>query len=197
MKNFCFIVSHFYSGSSELIEILNQNSRCEFKSGIDDNVYDHPDVLNPIINQKNKIFGDQVLKNYNLPCKRFYDFSKFIYVIRSPRGTFADFFEMQKKDANQNIEKFSDYYRFRLRRICEMAKKTKSGLILNWEDLKSKKAFPLVEEYLEIKLNYNYNNNFNSKPTSFENETLIRQANKSYEKYHYFLKNLNQRVLNG
>jgi len=196
MKNFCFIVSHFYSGSVELTEILNKNPRCEFKLGSDDNIYDHPEALNSIINQKHKIFGDQILKNYNLSSKSFYEFSKFIYVIRSPRGTFGEFFEKHKNSTNQNIERFSDYYRFRLRRICEMAKKTKSGLILNWEDLKSKKAFPLIEEYLEIKLNYD-GDIFNLNTTNFENETIIRQANKSYEKYHYFLKNLNQRVSNG
>lgn len=189
MKNFCFITSHFYSGSSNLVEILNRNPRCEFRTGDEDTVYDHPEILNPIINQKNKVFGDHILKNYNLSSKTFYEFSKFIYVIRSPRQTFNDF---MLNSNYKNIEKFSMYYRFRLRRICEMAKKTKSGLILNWEDLKNKKAIPLIEDYLKLSLNENdWNGIFLDSENNFENETLIKETEKSYEKYHYFLKNLN------
>lgn len=187
MKNFCFIVSHFYSGSFDLIEILNDNSRCSFKTGSEDFIYNHPEILDPIINKKNIIFGDHILKNYNLSCTRFYEFAKFIYVIRSPRQTFNDFIF---NNSNKNIESFSSYYRFRLRRICEMAKKTPGALLLNWEDLKNKKAFPLIENYLNIK-NINYNGNyFQTIKDNFENETLIKEANKSYERYHYFLNNL-------
>ena len=76
-----------------------------------------------------------------------------------------------------------------------MAKKTPGAIFLTWDDIKSKKKLELVENYLNIKEKINLDNSLISKfsediDCSIPYSDLIKVEN-TYEKYLFFLKNLN------
>jgi hypothetical protein len=89
-----------------------------------------------------------------------------------------------------------NYYRFRLRRICEMAKQTKNAILITHDELmdKSGKAFNLISNYLRLSeplchdivegeiLNLETKNEIDL--------SLLEKTEDCYEKYYYYLNNL-------
>ena len=83
-------------------------------------------------------------------------------------------------------------YLFRLRRLCEMAKRT-DGILLTWEDLSAGKGMDLIENYLDLrqKLPFDplllqpYSRRFNS--DFLANKRLV-EVEESYQRYLYWLK---------
>jgi hypothetical protein len=129
--------------------------------------------------------------NQQLSTKSAYEYCKFIYVIREPEYVLNS---LIKKD-KMNFSFAKRYYCFRLRRLYEMAKKTPEAIFLTWDDIKSKKKLELVENYLNIKEKINLDNSLISKFSedidgSIPYSDLIKVEN-TYEKYLFFLKNLN------
>jgi hypothetical protein len=129
--------------------------------------------------------------NQQLSTKTAYEYCKFIYVIREPEYVINS---LVKKD-KMNFSFAKRYYCFRLRRLYEMAKKTPEAIFLTWDDIKSKKKLELVENYLNIKEKINLDNSLISKFSedidgSIPYSDLIKVEN-TYEKYLFFLKNLN------
>ena len=191
MKNACFIVSHLGSGSDDLVKILNKNPQCSiiqseiiYKNSLSlQKMFeiDHP------CRDSSAIYGDHILYNMSISSKCFYDFCKFIYVIREPRPTL----NYIVSNYNYSPENAKSYYCFRLRRIYEMFKKTKNSIFLNWEDLSNGSAFCLIEKYLDlnkkldIKLDY-----FKSGYKNSCDENLLIQAEDTYEKYYYYFKEI-------
>lgn len=191
MKNVCFIVSHLGSGSDDLVNILNKNPQCSiiqseinYKNYL--SLYKMFDIDHPCRNAS-AIYGDHILYNMSISSKCFYDFCKFIYVVREPRASLnyiVDNFRYSPENAKK-------YYCFRLRRIYEMFKKTKNSIFLNWDDLDKKTTFDLIEKYLglnkklDIKLDY-----FKSGYKNSCDENLLIQAEDTYEKYYYYFKEI-------
>lgn len=152
------IVTHHGSGGTLLCRILSTNIRvhCYGSTGL---VYDHPTVIerarkridsvlgpNAGVMDESCIYIDKLMKNYEFTCKYLYDVCKFVYMVRSP------FIPLLNLIGKKGMEpQFAEnYYLFRLRRMCEMARKT-GGLLLTYEDLMSKRALPLLKNYLGMK----------------------------------------------
>lgn len=192
MKKVAFVVSHFGSGSFDLIKILNKNPKCNFFNS--NAQYSHPDDLRWMYNQsklKNysgSIFGDHLLKNVSFSCKSLYNYCKFIYIIRPPRFCLGEIYN------NHKIKNYLLYYKFRLRRIYEMAKSTPDFLFLTWEDLSNDSAFEKVQNFLNIKEVLKKDDNmFKIYSESDISETIITDAENCYEKYFYYLRELNEK----
>ena len=152
-----FIVTHNESGGTLLCRILATNLRvhCYGNTGL---VYDHPTVIerarkrideslgqNVGIVDASCVYLDKLLKNHEFTWKPFYQMCKFIYLVRSPLVPLTNM-------VGKGLPVFGaeNYYLFRLRRMCEMAKKS-GGVLLTYEDLVSKRAFPLIKNYLGMK----------------------------------------------
>lgn len=194
MKKVCFVVSHLGSGSKDLVEILNKNPRCAIKNS--DFSYKNPDDLNWLFFKEHKcrdmsaIYGDHLLFNISFSCKKLYDCCKFIYVIRPARASLNEISALQKYEP----EYAARYYRYRLRRICEMAKRTKHAVLITWEDMAKGTAFPLVEDYLNLKEELKVqHNHFKANTIDSFREDLIEECEDAYERHYYYLNNLDLR----
>lgn len=194
MKKVVFIVSHLCSGSSTLIKILNENPRCTvFQSK---RRYEHPEDLNWLFKfhklkkSPGAIYGDNLLYNHSFSCKLLYKYCQFIYLIRPPMQTLNEIYRQRlysKKSA-------FNYYCFRLRRICEMAKQTPDGILTTYDSLIGGKCFSIIENYLNLLeplfyLNSENLDSFSLADNRFDKE-IIAKAEDCYEKYFYYLKNL-------
>lgn len=153
MKNVVFIVSHLHSGSNLLIQTLNKNPRVHVQ---DTKLsYNHPDVLKNLFSLGHKldnssaVFGDHILFNADFSSSSFYDYAKFIYVIRDGRSTLEEI--LSDKSLNYDLKSAELYYSYRLRRIYEMATKTPEAIFLNYKQMYNNNNLKLVEDYLNLK----------------------------------------------
>lgn len=148
------IITHFGSGGTLLCRILNENYniRCIGRTNVS---YTHPTMLERsrlVINSAfrstfdhNDWYVDKLVNNFDFACKPLYKICKFIYMIRTPQVPLATL--MSRGYLPSGAE---NYYLFRLRRLCEMAVKT-GGVLLTYEDLVSRSAFPLLKNFLNLK----------------------------------------------
>lgn len=189
MKKVVFIVSHLGSGSDYLLRILNNNPRCMIFAS--NNQYDHPNSLDwmfkyhKLKNHSGAIYGDHLLFNQSFSCKILYNYCKFIYLIRPPRQSLVHIVRNYSELGAFN------YYRFRLRRICEMAKQTKNAIMITYDELISGKAFYLIKNYLKLAEDLDHDQiEFDSKNNYKLDESLCLALENRYEKYYYYLNNL-------
>jgi hypothetical protein len=115
-------------------------------------------------------------------CKNLYGICSFVYVIRSARASLNEIL----LDNKYKPECAVNYYRFRLRRIYEMAKRTPGAAFVTWDDLASGSAFGTIEEYLGLK--QPLEGDFVSEYKNSINESFVNEAQDAYERYHYLLK---------
>lgn len=187
MKKVCFVVSHIGSGSGELVEVLNRNPRCEIHTTRVQ--YSSPESLNWMFARGHKmrnssaVYGDHLLFNMSLSCRKLYEFCKFIYVIRPARHSLA---EIMSEEYGE--EEAARYYTFRLRRISEMARRTPGAILATWDDLARGEITKKIESYLGLNVPLEPMNL--SSTNADVRESLVERCQDSYERYHYFLKNL-------
>lgn len=193
MEKVTFVVSHLGSGSFELLNILNKNPRCDiFSSNIR---YEHPDDIEWMFKSEKLrrnsgcVYGDHLLFNTSFYCKNLYNYCKFIYLVSSPRQTLNNILSYNIFQTPQNI---INYYSFRLRRIYEMAKNTKGAILLYRDDLLKPQSLSIIENYLELTEPLKKIDNLKSSDNNFK-ESLILDTERCYEKYYYYLKNLELR----
>lgn len=190
MKKVCFVVSHLGSGSNDLVDVLNGNPRCEIHNS--SVRYSSPEDLEWLFAHPHKcrdssaVYGDHLLFNSSLSCKVLYDFCRFIYVIRPARASLNETSTIA--DSSLDGRFAARYYSFRLRRICEMARKTPHSLLLTWDDLASGKAFPALEEHLGLKTQLKAeHHHFRACLKDDFEERLISECQDAYERYYYYL----------
>lgn len=194
MKRILFVCSHPYSGSSGLCDALNRHPRIQGYNIASRAPYTSVQSLIALTEQSHKltnraaIYMDELLSNHQLSTKIAYQTCKFIYVIREPENVLT-----QLVINNKIKPEFAcRTYLFRLRRLCEMAKRT-NGVLLTWDDLKSSKGLDLIEEYLDLrqKIQFDplllqpYSRKLNSDNIGIKR---LEYAEEAYQKYLYWLK---------
>ena len=195
MKNVLFVASHLFSGSDDLIAVLNENERIQIHNTSLE--YNHPVVLESLyslghkVNNTAAIYGDHILFNMQFGNAVFYDFTKFIYVIRAAKPTLNEIIKYKKEYSELTACR---YYCFRLRRIYEMARKTPGAVLLTGEDLRNREGADLIFDYLNLNKLPNLSNllyleSQEDKVTS----AIVAEAQDCYEKHLYRLKQLNLR----
>jgi hypothetical protein len=180
MKKICFIISHLGSGSNILVNCLNENSRIEvFRSEFPYVDFSSFQILlqqNHKLSNNAAIYMDELLYNYQLQTKIAYDFCQFVYILRPPTTTLP---ELVKK---MPLSVAMRYYDCRVRRMCEMAKRT-AGVLLTWDDMISGRGLPLIEDYLCLK------DKINLPDFPIETETIsCHELEKNHDIYLSFLK---------
>lgn len=192
MKNILFIVSHLESGYECLINSLNTNERIDIKHL--QLTYSHPEILDYLFSHGHKLnnsacfYGDLILFNKNFSSKSLYNFSKFVFLIRSP------FFVLNKLVESKKFTELTAYryYSFRLRRMYEMARHSNKYFFLTYEDLNNQQIYSKLLKSFKIKGSVQ----MQSLEKIFVNNSisvdLMKKANDTYEKYLYLFKNINQ-----
>ena len=129
---------------------------------------------------------DCLLHNHMFSARDSYKDCKFIYLIDEPRYVLPKLYEINQ---HPNVNNMKSYYLYRLRRICEMAKRTENAVFLTRRDLSNPMSYEIIENYLNLKekleivrKNDDYLNT-ESIPQSVLDETEL-----AYEKYLYYLK---------
>jgi hypothetical protein len=131
---------------------------------------------------------DELLYNYSLSTKYALNVCKFIYVIRDAESTLNLLMENESFKKPIHAQR---YYLYRLRRICEMAKRTPGAVVLNYYDIKNKKGSEAIQNYLNLKEPFEFLDAKLPEPTSLDlvSPKLVQEADEAFEKYWYFLKN--------
>ena len=196
------ICSHLYSGSNILYDAMDQHPRIQGFKRREGNLYGSLLSVINLANQdhkvKNKsaIYLDELLHNFQIYSKDLYKCCKFIYVIRRPEPTLNYMIAVDKKTPEFSIL----YYKYRIRRICEMAKRTPGAVFLTYDDLILNRGLNLIEEYLDLYQPIQFDpklleNISLGSGTELLGSTLRSEIENIYEKYLYFLKNQSLRRL--
>jgi hypothetical protein len=81
-------------------------------------------------------------------------------------------------------------YLFRIRRMCEMSKRS-GGILLTWNDLTARKGIDLIEDYLELKQKIPYDEVL-LRPYARQygsiDSKLLQKTEDAYQKYLYWIK---------
>jgi hypothetical protein len=186
LKKVCFVVSHLGSGSGSLVAALNSHPQCEIRES--PTCYESPSSVRWLFRLGHKcrdasaVYGDHLLLNPSIATKSLYGLCRFVFVIRPARhsleGTLA---------RGYSPEAASSYYRFRLRRICEMVRRCPGAPVFSWEDLAKESSMDIIKEYLGIRGEL--------RPPSPDTpasdlcpEPVVERCQDAYERYHYYLK---------
>lgn len=194
MKKILFVCSHLYSGSGALCEALNHHPRIQGYSLAARSPYVSPQNLISLtelhhkMNNRSAIYMDELLYNHHFTVSAAYKECNFVYVVREPSPVLGYMVANEKKKP----EFAARYYLFRLRRMCEMAKRS-GGVLLTWEDMQTGRGIPLIEDYLNLRqpIPYDplllgpYRRTFNMDSVK---PTLLAETESTYEKYLYWLK---------
>lgn len=191
MKKVAFVVSHFGSGSDDLVQVLNRNPRVLIHNqGAE---YDHPSSLEWLFQGNHKtdnaaaIYGDHLRVNTCLTCKALYNFCQFIYMIRPAKASLNAIVNW-----GYTPENAAKHYMFRLRRICEMAKQTPGSVLLTWDDMQKPETYSLLTEYLELNVPLSkLETEFLDSSKDELDWDVIDKAQESYERHLYYLRQLN------
>lgn len=184
------MVSHLGSGSLDLLRVLNRNPRVVIHN--QSGKYAHPTDLDWLFKLGHKVdnaaavYGDHLTHNVSFSCPALYDACHFIYVIRSAKPTLNAIVNAGIYPPKNAVR----YYTFRLRRICEMAKRTPGAVLLTWEDLANAHGFPLLEEYLGLNTPLRSDIKFEVEENDLVEHSLVEEAQDSYERHLYYLKQL-------
>ena len=188
MKKVCLLVTHEQSGSPALFNILAAHPRIQgYHTG---RTYNHPLVLQELTALPHKtqtaaeIWLDELSHNYQFSCKELYRICRFLYMVRPAEATLnALIFSGFEPDFAAR------YYCYRLRRICEMAKRTPEAVLVTFDDALTGTAFPLIEEYLVLKTPLFGNPaSFPTAPVGLAKWDLVKSCQESYERHLFFLR---------
>ena len=188
MKKVCLLISHEQSGSGALFDILGANTRVQaYHTG---RTYNHPLVLGAVTSLPHKncttaaIWLDELLHNYQFSCKELYKVCRFVYMVRPAEPTVNALIL-----AGYEPDCAARYYCYRLRRMCEMAKRTPEAVLVTYEDAQSGRVFPLIEKYLTLRTPLVPKPNlFPTPPAGLAKWDLVERCQESYERHLYFLR---------
>jgi hypothetical protein len=193
MKKVVFVVSHYGSGSDDLVKVLNRNPRVLIQNqGAE---YDHPSSLDWLFQFDHKIdnaaaiYGDHLRVNTSFTCKALYNFCQFVYMIRPAKASLNAIVNW-----GYTPENAARHYMFRLRRICEMAKQTPGAVLLTLDDMQKEKTFLILEEYLNLNVPLTrLDTEFQEAAKDELDWEVVDTAQESYERHLFYLNQLDLR----
>lgn len=185
MKKVCFVVSHLGSGSSSLVSSLNANPRCEIReTGAR---YEGASSVRWLFRLGHKcrdagaVYGDHLLFNSSLASRDLYGGFRFVFVLRPARRSLNEILKMGYGEAGA-----SSYYRFRLRRMCEIARRSPGSVLLTWDDLAKDSSLRIIEGYLGLSepLHLPVLNEDGPETCS---ERTVEECQRAYDRYYHYL----------
>ena len=194
MRKTVFIVSHVGSGYKVLLSTLLRNPRIiPISNQSQNSYYTLFDILNAPIEysffNKATYFIDSILYNHLFSAYDAFKFCKFIYLIEQPRYALPRIIQEKSKSNLLNCQR---HYLYRIRRMCEMAKRTPNAIFLQGNDLYKPETYNIIENYL----NLNEKLEIPSLKPDYLSidcvpQNLLDLSESAYEKYLYFVKQQN------
>lgn len=191
MKKVLFLVSHIGSGSGSVYESLNAHPRIQ--GFFSNNIYSSQMRLMSLTGNKHKlmnnsrIYMDHILYNYQISDKSILSCCSFVYVVREPEAS-IDYLIGSGAYSKDQAKR---YYLYRIRRICELAKRTPGSTFLTYANIRDGKGLDLIERQLNLrdsipKVNLAGEEKLKSQLQIGEYDSL----SEAYEKYLYFVSNI-------
>lgn len=193
LKRVLLSITHLGSGSLPLLGLLNRNPRVQLLQ-TNTTVHSYPD-LRAITSQRHKLgssaamFAIDLNYNYQLGPRVQLPHAHHLFVVRPPEVVLnllvsKGFFKQ---------EQAARYYCFRLRRMCEIAKRVGTGMLLTYDDIQRGDYTETLGEFLGLKEpvvhvpklfdHLNYTENVFAKPT-------MDWCRDCYERHLFFMKSL-------
>ena len=130
-----------------------------------------------------RLFVDKIVLNHEVASDNYLKLCDYIFMIREPESTLNWLVTSGKF---KSVDTALRYYCFRLRRLCEMAKKTPRRVVVTWDELVDKSCLPELKKFLGMKeLTSVY------KPTTFKKVVdvgVISKGQKCYDKHLQYLR---------
>lgn len=190
MKKVLFLVSHLGSGSDQIYNQLCENIVIQGYQNKNIHKYSNMMDIMYLTESKHKlkttsrIYMDHLLYNFQFSCKEAYKYCKFIYFIGDPIKTI----NYLVKDKIYLKKQAVLYYLYRVRRICEMAKRSSDFVFLTPSLLRDQNKLNDLQKFLNLKeeIEFKFEDYIykGKEILSFQEEELL---DKSYEKYLFFL----------
>lgn len=199
MRKTVFIVSHIGSGYDVLLSTLLRNPRIIQIPNICRNFYKNLlDIINASAefkfhNQATN-FIDCNLFNHMFSAYDAFNICSFIFLINEPKQSLQEITKYKKESSLLSCQR---YYLYRLRRICEIAKRTPQAVFLTNKDLYKPETYNLLENHLNLRENLEIPTpkadylSIDSLP-----QDVLDATESAYEKYFYFLKQQNLKFVN-
>lgn len=194
MKKVCFVVSHLGSGSGRLVSAMNVHAQCQIhESSVR---YDSPAAFRWLFRAGHKcgdasaVYGDHLLFNASISSKSVYGAFRAIFVIRPARGSLNSIVR-----AGYSPSSAASYYCFRLRRMCEAARRSPGAPLLEWDDLAKERSARIIKEYLGLSSPLAPASTDEEEGRDICPESVIDYCQRAYERYYYYLSRLELRRL--
>jgi hypothetical protein len=194
MNPILFLVSHLGAGYNQLANSLNSHPRISIQNI--QGTYSHVSDIELLMSAGHKmmgpaaIYGDCLLYNYQFCHKPLLKWCKFIYLIHQPEESLKEILLL--KNGSYTPLNALRYYSFRLRRICEMAKRTPGAVVIRFRDITNDKVEELISDYLKIK-GLKISIKEKKSPENQVPYEILSKAEDCYERHLYYLKNLEVR----
>ncbi len=160
------------------------------------NIYNHPEAAFSLGDIPHKcsnvsaVWMEEILHNNRFYCPVLHERAKFIYLIREPAQSLA-----QIVATGIRPDAACRYYTYRLRRICQMARRTPNAVMLTLDDLINRKGLPLLEKLLNLKNKLEMKDEWLPKNMDVSRipAELVSEGERSYESHLYHMRELFQR----
>lgn len=188
-----FIATHYGAGGSMLMTMLGASRRFGKVSRGDGQTYRDPTVLASVQRDaaarqpQARVFVDRLVMNHELSHDFYYENVKFVFLVREPEESIKYIMEIGYTEAAA-----LRYYSYRLRRLCEMARKAKHKIVVTWGDLADKSAFPAIKEFLGVKELTSIYRPEKSKETV--TPATVSSARRCYERHLRYLRAVTRRT---
>lgn len=149
MKRALFLNSHLGSGSRVLCNILESHSRIQNFNQILS--YNNPESVLALTSLPHKchhigaIYLDEILHNHTITSREIYKLVDSIFLIRNPLETLSEI------GPDMGWAQSSRYYQLRLDRLVSIARQSKSGIVLTYEDLNKDSTWDLLNNFLKLR----------------------------------------------
>ena len=192
-KRVLLSVSHLGSGSLQLLSLLNHNPRVQFLN-TQTPIRDYTDLqaVTSISHKMNSVaamYALEINHNFQMGSRNFIPHVHHLFVVRRPNPSIS----LMVQNGIYRQHEAAMYYCYRLRRICEIAKRVGSGLLLTYEDLESGDYVKPLSKFLGLKEEAEFDPNVFSSFAPESSLDLGKDENwcdDCYERHLYYLKNL-------
>lgn len=182
---YLFIATHLGSGASMLCDSLSRHGLCAHARPR--TAYKHASDLLKMKEARpvSKIYFDKLVWNFQFCCPSLYTQCKFIYVVREAKPTLSHLI----KHKGYSTQGAYLYYTYRLRRLCEMAKKTPDAMLLTFDDIASTRAFTDLQTNLGLRKSLEFTYKQDMSEVEFPH-VLHEMAQARYERHFAYLANI-------
>lgn len=191
-----FLLTHLGSGASMLMDMLAGSRRvATIRQKSMYYQYDDPAKLESIVRPALEVrplartFVHKLNYNHTLACPAFLWAVDVMLMVRGPEGTLDHLVGRRRYSEMAALR----YYTYRLRRLCEIARRVPAAVVVTWDGLLSRRAFDGIKQFVGVReLTSTYRD---EPPERVVSDWAVDKARRAYDRYLAYLRRLGLTVL--